>query len=44
MAKKYSPKDFIYDVAYVSVLIGLVLLIVGTFPEFFEKILKILTP
>ena len=44
MAHKYSPKDFIYDVAYVAVLIGLVFFIVGSFPEFFVNIFKILVP
>ena len=44
MANKYTPKDFIYDVAYIAVLIGLVLFVVGSFPEFFLKIFKILTP
>ncbi len=41
MAKKYSPKDLIYDVAYVAVLLGAVLFVIGSFPEFFGKVLQI---
>ncbi len=38
MNKGYSIKDFIYDFAYIAVLLGLVLFLIGSFPELFNKI------
>ena len=44
MKKKvpYGWKDFLSDAAIISVIAGIVLLIVGSFPEFFTKILSFL--
>ena len=38
----YGLKDLITDVAIISILLGLVLLIVGSFPESFGKFLPFL--
>ncbi len=40
--KKYNYKDFFYDVAYIAVLIGLVLILISYFPEIFERLLPFL--
>ncbi len=41
MANKYSAKDFVYDLAYIAVLLGLVFFVIGSFPDFFLKILQV---
>ncbi|KGG14439.1 hypothetical protein EV11_1100 [Prochlorococcus sp. SS52] len=42
MTKKYNSKDLMYDAAYIAVLIGILLIVIGSFPEFFGKILQII--
>tara|TARA_B100000700_G_C14785560_1_gene733361 strand:- start:607 stop:735 length:129 start_codon:yes stop_codon:yes gene_type:complete len=36
---RYGLKDLITDLAIISVVLGIVLVIVGSFPEFFGKVL-----
>ncbi len=38
---KYNIKDIPYDIAYLAVLLGLLLFIIGSFPEFFDGLLNL---
>ncbi len=42
MAKKYTTQDLIYDLAYIAVLLGIFILLIGFAPELYEKSLKLL--
>ncbi len=39
MANKYTINDLAHDIAYIAIFVGLILLIIGYFPEISNRII-----